>query len=247
MASRSRVFESPTPVPADLADESPAPSSRTASTRLAPVTPAAISTWPLFARFAIPWRRAFSTRGWRIRVGTIARRALSSKALAFFGILAACGYIPRPVEGVPSGAPWEALPLRKWLAEDRAEPQALSFCAPPACAPGLAVGVVRLKGWDADVTRALLQDPERLARALRSSAGRDKPVETAISVKRLNSTPYIGFTIGLAPRNDGKPPAYGAALGRPSGESLDVVLVIGNDPASVQETVRRVAEHEWSS
>ena len=45
--------------------------------------------------------------------------------------LSICGYIPRPVAGVPPGAPWEALPLRKWLAEERAEPVALSFCAPP--------------------------------------------------------------------------------------------------------------------
>src|SRR4028119_1299958 len=66
--------------------------------------------------------------------------------------LDACGYIARPVEGVPAGAPWEALPLRKWLAEDRAEPQALAFCAPPECSPGLAVSVVRLKGRDAQIT-----------------------------------------------------------------------------------------------
>src|SRR4028118_1516443 len=89
--------------------------------------------------------------------------------------LATCGYIPRPVEGVPAGAPWEALPLRKWLAEDRAEPQALAFCAPPECGPGLAVSVVRLKGRDAQITHAVLRDPERLARALRAPPGRGEP------------------------------------------------------------------------
>ena len=35
--------------------------------------------------------------------------------------LAACGAIPRPVEGVPPGLPWQALPLRKWLAEGEGE------------------------------------------------------------------------------------------------------------------------------
>ena len=73
---------------------------------------------------------------------------------------------------MPPGAPWEALPLRKWLAEDRAEPEALAFCAPPECRPGLVVGVVRLTGRDAEITDGILKNPERLARALRSPAGR---------------------------------------------------------------------------
>ena len=161
--------------------------------------------------------------------------------------LATCGYVPRPVEGVPAGAPWEALPLRKWLAEDRAEPQALAFCAPPECRPGLAVSVVRLKGRDAQVTDAVLRDPERLARALRSPAGRDKPVRTQVSVEPLRGTPYLGFAISLAPADGRKPPAYGAALGRRSGESLDVVLVIGETAEAVQDTARQVAARELGS
>ena len=161
--------------------------------------------------------------------------------------LATCGYIPRAVEGVPAGAPWEALPLRKWLAEDRAEPQALAFCAPPDCTPGLAVSVVRLKGRDAQITHAVLRDPERLARALRSPAGRDKPVRTRISVEPMKGTPYPGFAISLAPADGKKAPAYGAALGRRSGESLDVVLVVGETADTVQDTARRVAEGELGS
>ena len=90
--------------------------------------------------------------------------------------LTSCDYIPRPVAGLHADASWDALPLRKWLDEDRAEPIALSFCAPPECRPGLAAGVIRLTGKDAEITRALLKDPERLARSLRSPAGRDKPV-----------------------------------------------------------------------
>jgi hypothetical protein len=148
---------------------------------------------------------------------------------------------------VPAGAPWEALPLRKWLAEDRAEPVALSFCAPPECRPGLAVSVIRLKGRDAQVTHALLQDPERLARALRSPAGRSKPVRTLVSVERLRDAPHPGFAISLAPADGGKAPAHGAALGRRSGDELEVVLVVGDNPENVQDTARRVAEGELGS
>ena len=161
--------------------------------------------------------------------------------------VASCGYIPRPVAGVPPGAPWDALPLRKWLAEDRAEPVALSFCAPPECSPGLAVGVVRLTGRDAQVTESLLKDPERLARALRSPAGREKPVRTRITVERLNGGAYPGFAIDLTPSNGAKRQAYGAALGRREGEALSVVLVIGEDAQAVQETARQVAARELGS
>ncbi|MBL0407483.1 hypothetical protein JKG68_26560 [Microvirga aerilata] len=161
--------------------------------------------------------------------------------------VAGCGYIPRPVAGVPPGAPWDALPLRKWLAEDRAEPVALSFCAPPECSPGLAVGVVRLTGRDAQVTEAILADPERLARALRSPAGRQKPVRTRIAVERLTGAPYPGFAIDLAPSDGARRPAYGAALGRREGETLSVVLVIGEDAQAVQETARQVAARELGS
>ncbi len=158
--------------------------------------------------------------------------------------LASCGYIPRPVAGVPPGAPWQALPLRKWLAEDRAEPMALSFCAPPECGPGLAVGVIRLTGKEARITEAVLQDPERLARALRSPAGRDKPVKASITVERLKDAPYPGFVMTLAPIDGGKAPAFGAALGKRSGEDLEVVLVIGETAETVQQTARQVAARE---
>ncbi|WP_262273310.1 hypothetical protein [Microvirga yunnanensis] len=155
-----------------------------------------------------------------------------------------CGYIPRQVAGLPPDRSWDALPLRKWLAEDRAEPVALAFCAPPECGPGLAVSVIRLTGRDADITDALLKDPERLARALRSPAGRDRPVRTRITVARLEDAPYPGFVIDLAPADGGKPPAYGAALGRRSGTDLGVVLVIGEAPDAVRETAKSVAARE---
>ncbi len=158
--------------------------------------------------------------------------------------LVGCDYLPRTVAGLHADASWGALPLRKWLAEDRAEPIALSFCAPPECSPGLAVSVIRLKGRDAQVTESLLKDPERLARALRSPVDRKKPVKSTIAVERLRNAPYPGFAITLAPTDGAKPPAYGAALGRRSGEDLDVVLVIGASPEIVQQSVREVAARE---
>jgi len=171
-------------------------------------------------------------------------RALS---LGLLLAVTACGYIPRPVEGVPPGAPWEALPLRKWLAEDRAEPRAIAFCAPPECRPGLAVGVIRLTARDAQITESLLKDPERLARALRPPADSKERVRTSVSVKRLKEGPFHGFAISLAPMDGRKRPAYGAALGRRSGDDLEVVLVIGDEAEAVRETVRQVAERELNS
>ena len=161
--------------------------------------------------------------------------------------LANCGYIPRQVAGLSVDASWDALPLRKWLAEDRSEPVALAFCAPPECEPGLAVSVVRLTGKDADITEAVLKDPERLARALRSPAGRNKPVKTHITVERLTDGRYPGFAIDLAPADGSKRPAYGAAFGKREGERLSVVLVIGEIQDAVRETAKQVAARELGS
>lgn len=161
--------------------------------------------------------------------------------------VASCGYIPRQVAGLPSDPSWDALPLRKWLAEDRAEPVALAFCAPPECGPGLAVSVIRLTGKDADITDAVLRDPERLARGLRSPAGRSKPVKSLITVERLTDVPYPGFVIALAPADGGKRPAYGAALGKRLGNELEVVLAIGESADVVRETARSVAARELGS
>jgi len=160
--------------------------------------------------------------------------------------LASCGYIPRQVAGLTVDASWDALPLRKWLAEDRSEPVALAFCAPPECGPGLAVSVVRLTGKDADITEAVLKEPERLAQALRSPAGR-KPLKTHITVERLTDGRYPGFAIDLAPIDGSKRPAYGAAFGRREGESLSVVLVIGEVQEAVRETAKQVAARELGS
>jgi len=172
---------------------------------------------------------------------------LSLPILALGLILASCGYIPRQVAGLQADASWDALPLRKWLAEDRAEPVALSFCAPPDCGPGLAVSVIRLTGKDADITDALLKDPERLARALRSPAGRDKPVKSQIAIERLKEGPYPGFAIEMSPADGGKPPAYGAAFGKREGEALSVVLAIGENQDVVKDTARQVAARELGS
>ncbi|MBJ6127065.1 hypothetical protein [Microvirga splendida] len=172
---------------------------------------------------------------------------------SFFPVLtialavASCGYIPRQVAGLAVDSSWDALPLRKWLAEDRSEPVALAFCAPPECSPGLAVSVVRLTGKDADITEAVLKDPERLARALRSPAGRNKPVRTHITVERLTDGRYPGFAIDLAPADGSKRPAYGAAIGRREGEGLSVVLVIGEVQDAVRETAKQVAARELGS
>jgi hypothetical protein len=170
------------------------------------------------------------------------RRALS------FGLvilaLSACGYIPRPVEGVPPGAPWEALPLRKWLAEDRAEPQALAFCAPPECRPGLVVSVIDLKGRDADISEAVLKDPARLASAIGSHPRDGSKPHTIVTAHPIADSTYRGFAISLAPSDGSKSPAYGAAFGLRTGETLKLVLVIGDDEPSVLATLRQVAERE---
>jgi hypothetical protein len=163
-------------------------------------------------------------------------------ALACLAALAACSAVPRAVQGVPAGDPWFALPLKEWLGEDRAEPEAIAVCRPPACGPGLVAGVVRLAGAEADEAERVLADPGPLARMLRTpKAGRPR---TAVALKPLQAGAAAGFALTLARQDARRRPAYAAALGRRSGETLQVVLVIGEEPGPVEETARQIArEH----
>ncbi|HEV2557053.1 MAG TPA: hypothetical protein VGU45_00345 [Microvirga sp.] len=163
-------------------------------------------------------------------------------ALACLAALAACSALPRAVQGVPAGEPWFALPLKEWLGEERAEPEAIAVCRPPECGPGLVAGVVRLAGAEADAAERVLADPGALARMLRTpKAGRPR---TAVDLKPLQAGSAAGFAITLARQDARRRPAYGAALGRRSGGDLRVVLVVGEDAGAVEDAARQVArEH----
>jgi hypothetical protein len=172
------------------------------------------------------------------------RRAFACGAA--IAALAGCHLVPRAVEGVPFSDPWLVLPLNEWLAEERAEPEAIALCRPPVCGPGLVVAVVRLTGAEADRAEAVLRDPARLAKALGAPRDPRPRFPARASAKRLDAGRARGFTVALA-RADGSRAAYGAAVGQRSGADLSVAIVIGEDPGSVEETARRVAREHLGS
>lgn len=171
--------------------------------------------------------------------------------------LAGCGWYPRTIAGVPPGAPWVHLPVSRFLAEDRAEPEALALCPRPDCGPPLAVGVVHLVGPEADRAEAVLASPDRLAQALsrpRDPADKGRlgraapmaPVRSIAAASRLTVGTARGFALSLS-RADGTRPVHGAALGQRTGDRLTVVLVIGEDPAVVERMARDVAAGRLAS
>jgi len=167
--------------------------------------------------------------------------------LLLASVLAACAaYYPEPVEGLTESSSWIALPLRSWLAEDRAEPEAVALCRPPDCSPGMVVGVVRLHGKDANEAEAVLNHPDRLAQALEEMRGRKSKVRTVATARRLADGPSQGFLLSLG-RDDGERAVYGAALGRRDGGGLRVVLAIGDNAEAVEATARRVAARHLGS
>jgi hypothetical protein len=160
--------------------------------------------------------------------------------------LAACSYYPRPVEGLSPTA-WLDLPLRRWLADDRAEPLAVAICRLPECGPDMVVSIVELHGRDADAAEAVLKDPERLVRALRmrtdnggSKEGRTDGLPVAVAARPLRDGLLKGFTLSLS-RTDGSRAVFGAALGHRTGSDLRVVLAIGADPDAVEAATRKAA------
>jgi hypothetical protein len=169
--------------------------------------------------------------------------------LGLAALVSACAsYYPEPVNGLSDQQAWLALPLRRWLAEDRAEPEAFAICRPPDCGSGMAVVVVRTQGQDADRAETVLKRPELLARALEDMRGRKNrnpkgTVRTVAAVERLTSGRLQGFVLSLN-RPDGERPAYGASLGARTADGLRIVLAIGESREAVQATVLRVAaEH----
>jgi hypothetical protein len=157
------------------------------------------------------------------------------------GALWGCSYIPRPVEGVPVEAPWAALPLRGWLAEDRIEPEAMAMCGPPECRPGLLVAVLKLAGREADEAEAVLRRPERLAHALMAAGEKPRAVASYAEVSALAEDASRGFFLTLGRKDGTKRPAFGAALGQRAGSDLRLVVVIGEEPDAVEAAARRVA------
>lgn len=174
------------------------------------------------------------------------RRRLLAVGLALGGALAGCVYVPGTVDGVPTGAPWVALPLRGWIAEGAATAEAVTACFAPDCAPRVAVGVFRATGPQAADLAGALRDPQRLARWLRANdeADRDpkrRQIRTVPTVRSLREDAFEGFAIELARADGAREPAHGAVLGRRSGDALRFVIAIGFEAETVQRIARDVA------
>jgi hypothetical protein len=116
----------------------------------------------------------------------------------------------------------------------------------------MVVGVVEIDGRDADAAEAVLNDPERLARALRirsennsSKARRPDGFPVAAAAWPLRDGALKGFTLSLS-RTDGSRAVFGAALGHRIGSHLRIVLAIGADPDAVEAAARKAARENLS-
>jgi hypothetical protein len=159
--------------------------------------------------------------------------------------LGGCLYAPASVEGVPADASWVALPLRGWLSEGGVRAEAITACFAPDCTPRAGVGVFRATGEEARMIGAILRKPERLARHLEERADARRsgkpPAATAVpTVAPVQDRGAAGFALDLA-REDGSRAAHAVVLGKPSGEALRFVIVIGEDEAAIHRLAREVA------
>ena len=167
--------------------------------------------------------------------------------------LAACAALPRTVDGLPDPSAWESLPLSDWLAEDRAEPEAVALCE--TCSAGMTVGIVRLSGPSAREAEAELRDPGRLVRLLEardSRAGHPgaRPARRVVvksSARPFQAAGASGFLLALWRADGAKPAVQGAALGRKDGDGLTIVLVIGTDAGAVETLATRIAKDRFAS
>lgn len=172
------------------------------------------------------------------------QKAVALAAAAF--LLGGCIYTPRAVQGLPSGGPWFALPLRGWLSEGRALPEAITACGSADCESRLAAGVFRLTGQQATEALAVLRNPAALERVLReedAKAAAEKGRRPAeIRVEALREGAFPGFMLTITSPDGSRPPLYGAAIGASEGAALRTIIVIGQDRQAVREAARKAAQ-----
>ncbi|MET0744977.1 MAG: hypothetical protein ABWY78_16515 [Microvirga sp.] len=180
-------------------------------------------------------------------------KVLLAAGFALGVALAACSTLPRTIVGLPDDSAWISLPLSDWLAEDRAEPEAVALCE--SCGAGMTVGIVRLSGPSAREAEAELQDPQRLVQALEARASRARPpggrsarrVAVKSSARPIQAAGGAGFLLTLWRADGTKPAIQGAALGRRDAAGLTIVLVIGTDAGAVESLAARIAKDRLAS
>jgi hypothetical protein len=179
----------------------------------------------------------------------LVRRGRAIQAAAALPTLSACLYLPSPVEGIPSGTGWLALPLRPWIAEGPVRAEAVAACLGDDCAHEVAVGAFAAGGAEADALAAVIRDPARLKRGLEANDAADddrrrRPVRTLVEVAPLAEDGLDGFRISLARADGARPPAYGAVLARREGDRLRFVVAVGPSAEGARATALSVARAE---
>jgi hypothetical protein len=164
---------------------------------------------------------------------------------ALTAALAGCVYFPEPVQGLPGGGGWVALPLRGWIAESGVKAEGIGGCFAADCAPRVGVGIFRAAGEEARIVAAVLRELERLVRFIEGrdradTAPQRKGVRTVATVEKLRAAGLSGFAATLS-REDGTRVAHAAVLAAETREGLRFALVVGESREGVHMMAREVA------
>ncbi|WP_188910264.1 hypothetical protein [Salinarimonas ramus] len=163
--------------------------------------------------------------------------------------LAGCIAGPRLVAGLPDEGGWLVLPVQNWAAVERGEPEGVAACLTDECPERLMVSVLRLRGEAAAEVRAVLADPQRLARFIAERDRTDeneerRGIETRIETRPLAVGGLRGFAVTIGAAATGRV-AHGATLAREEGREVRLALVVGDDAAAVEAALRQVAEEAF--
>jgi hypothetical protein len=166
-------------------------------------------------------------------------------ATACAAALAGCIYVSEPVQGLPGGGGWVALPLRGWIAEGRVKAEGIAGCFAADCAPRVGVGIFRAAGEEARIVAAVLREPERILRFMEAqdradTAPQRKAVRTVATVEKLREGALSGFAATLS-REDGTRMAHAAALGAETREGMRFAIIVGESREGVRMMARELA------
>lgn len=186
-----------------------------------------------------------SGRTFRAAVCMFGRRMLAlATAGAIFAAIAGCMYLPRYIDGVPTGEPWSALPLRGWITDNGIRAEAITACFTSDCPQKVAVASLIADGTTADELARLLANPKPLLRLVATGRPRPRgpnPKPLLATSEPLQLERFSGFLMTIS-KPDGKGrPAHAIALGRREASELHLLLLVGENREALLHVAQQAA------
>ncbi|MBV9077971.1 MAG: hypothetical protein JO048_10855 [Methylobacteriaceae bacterium] len=180
-----------------------------------------------------------------LRAAVLAALSVALAGCIDLGLARSVVFAPS-VPGLPADERWTPLPVDSWVTEGAVRPLAVSACFASACPEPAAIGLFLAEGQAGRSLSEALASPDRVLELLAGRAASERrrakpPPRLLRSAEPLRAGAYSGELV-RATRRDGSGAAILAALTRPAGDGVFVLLIVAPNEDRVRRLARAVAE-----